>query len=1028
MTKQRIYIDGNLFLGRIEEQEAFREALRNVRKLTDESLPFVFLIQGEGGMGKSVLTRRLQDIAQQEIPFENSFNVLRIDWELIRYRTPSLRVAREQINPKDVLNAIHRAVLDEKWGHYFKDYQQALQKQQQIERDIDSSLHDDKNLKDYAALMELGAGGLSKLVRSSLPVIGQTGEDLSKELLAAGLKIGADQVFKLRQLAEKFLRSRLTQESYEIYRQPLEQLSRAFGIGFHSLSRSRPLILILDTYEIVSPTTDIWLRHIIKSAGPRIIWIIAGRNNLATSRPSDRYVGYSDEFGHNLNVWDLHELAEEDVTTYLMDATPGRSITSDEIETLQKASHGIPLLLPQVADLWSKGVDATEIAEGIDTNIPRETLVRLVSERTLIHLEQSKTGLSDRYALYALAMQSRPDPEIQTRLLRPETGTFNLHSRLVELARLYSVVKIVGGARLHETIGDFIREYLLSTEESANDMVSEIANKAIITLRTRRQILEDNLFDLAEKFQSLDWQQCIQDIVHWLFWLDESQAWRELIPRFVEGLGYDEDFAKSLLTIADSFKIKFGKDGHRRLQKIQLPEENRANLLYELERLANRGRWLDDDNEESTAERQAIILLWRGRWLIKEEQYGQALEVLQNSSSLLPEHAVFLKNQLGNAFVSLSASMSFLSKAASYSLPTDDSLSAAKLGVQINPESYEAWIQLGRTLDELGHYQDAVKAMEKAVELDPDRPSAWFHLGRFVYSRAGLQDKALESSQRAVHIIQKLLEEDESNFGNWNRLGLVYTSLARYDDAIAAYTKALEIAPDRMYVSWQNMGVALQSLERYDEAINAYKKAIELNPQYAIPWHSLGSLYRILRKYEEAIEAFKKALEIEPFQPNFYLSLGRMYDELGEYSQAKNIYLQALEHARNARTKASIYSNLGWNYVSEENLNKASEAFSQAVELQPENIFFRARLAYVLQSLGQSSQANQQAENARENFPKSESYYNRACLEALLGDLQAALNNLEQALSQRPELRNWAKTDPDLMPLRSKPEFENLVS
>ena len=79
-----------IFLGRAEEQERFRDALHAVLrepgvvgkfmdwvKEKDQSvIPFVFLLYGEGGMGKSSLAHRLREIAQNEDAFENRFGML----------------------------------------------------------------------------------------------------------------------------------------------------------------------------------------------------------------------------------------------------------------------------------------------------------------------------------------------------------------------------------------------------------------------------------------------------------------------------------------------------------------------------------------------------------------------------------------------------------------------------------------------------------------------------------------------------------------------------------------------------------------------------------------------------------------------------------------------------------------------------------------------------------------------------------------------------------------------------------------
>jgi superkiller protein 3 len=53
-------------------------------------------------------------------------------------------------------------------------------------------------------------------------------------------------------------------------------------------------------------------------------------------------------------------------------------------------------------------------------------------------------------------------------------------------------------------------------------------------------------------------------------------------------------------------------------------------------------------------------------------------------------------------------------------------------------------------------------------------------------------------------------------------------------------------------------------LNKYDEAIAAYNKAIEINPQYSYAWADKGKALVKLGKSEKAITAYDKALEINP--------------------------------------------------------------------------------------------------------------------------------------------------------------------
>ena len=58
---------------------------------------------------------------------------------------------------------------------------------------------------------------------------------------------------------------------------------------------------------------------------------------------------------------------------------------------------------------------------------------------------------------------------------------------------------------------------------------------------------------------------------------------------------------------------------------------------------------------------------------------------------------------------------------------------------------------------------------------------------------------------------------------------------------------------------------------------------------------------------------------------------------------------------------------------------------------------------------------------------RSELLYNLACAEAQLGELDAALEHLRAAVTERPSFTEYAMQDGELAPLRSDPRFSALV-
>ena len=52
-----------------------------------------------------------------------------------------------------------------------------------------------------------------------------------------------------------------------------------------------------------------------------------------------------------------------------------------------------------------------------------------------------------------------------------------------------------------------------------------------------------------------------------------------------------------------------------------------------------------------------------------------------------------------------------------------------------------------------------------------------------------------------------------------------------YMDALLKYEKAIKINP-KDYLSYFNIGIVYSSLEKYNEAINYYIKTLQINPEY----------------------------------------------------------------------------------------------------------------------------------------------------------------------------------------------------
>ena len=74
--------------------------------------------------------------------------------------------------------------------------------------------------------------------------------------------------------------------------------------------------------------------------------------------------------------------------------------------------------------------------------------------------------------------------------------------------------------------------------------------------------------------------------------------------------------------------------------------------------------------------------------------------------------------------------------------------------------------------------------------------------------------------------------------------------------------------------------------ERYDDAVGAYQKALEIEPNNAVAHNDLGSAYLKLEKYEDAVSSYKKAIELDPYNETAHYNLGFAYIDIEIYVEA----------------------------------------------------------------------------------------------------------------------------------------------
>jgi hypothetical protein len=141
--------------------------------------------------------------------------------------------------------------------------------------------------------------------------------------------------------------------------------------------------------------------------------------------------------------------------------------------------------------------------------------------------------------------------------------------------------------------------------------------------------------------------------------------------------------------------------------------------------------------------------------------------------------------------------------------------------IKINPRSWVAYSNLGRTLIKLGEIEEATYYFLMAVQANPNSAKAHFNLG----------------SQ--------------------------YRNLNQPEKAIVHYRKAVELRPT-YELAYVNLGDTYLGLARKEETIWPYQQAVQLNPDLEPVHMNLLQVYRDLGKEEEGIAFYQDLIARHP--------------------------------------------------------------------------------------------------------------------------------------------------------------------
>ncbi|MGB8308853.1 MAG: response regulator [Methanoregula sp.] len=170
-----------------------------------------------------------------------------------------------------------------------------------------------------------------------------------------------------------------------------------------------------------------------------------------------------------------------------------------------------------------------------------------------------------------------------------------------------------------------------------------------------------------------------------------------------------------------------------------------------------------------------------------------------------------------------------------------------------------------------------------------------------------IQESAAEKTEKTTapqgqgKMFDRLMGKSKSNYQEGLRL---YYREAKYEEAIAAFDRALEIEPSHAY-AWHDRGVCLRALEKNEEALESITKALELAPAEeeilftcGATLQKLGILRDDARILSAAADTYNQLLERNPANAEAWNNLGICVQEMGRSDMSRQYFDRAKDLKR----------------------------------------------------------------------------------------------------------------------------------
>lgn len=201
--------------------------------------------------------------------------------------------------------------------------------------------------------------------------------------------------------------------------------------------------------------------------------------------------------------------------------------------------------------------------------------------------------------------------------------------------------------------------------------------------------------------------------------------------------------------------------------------------------------------------------------------------------------------------------------------------------VELYPEHYTAWYNLGNIYVVYEDYYSAVDSYEKAFEYNPKMIVARMNYGIVSAEKLGDFDGAINQYDEILKTKRHLLS-----------IPFIYSNRKSYkvNKGLAYYNRGVAYKQKSLYLDEENWEFRRQYLQK---ALNSYKNACKILKRDYDARYNLALTYHLLGDYKDAGITYCKAIELNPMNYEAHYNLAILLRHLKYYKES----LEELEKA-----------------------------------------------------------------------------------------------------------------------------------